>query len=405
MSVKKRLSFFFQHPSWYLWVIPGAVAWGAQRMLASHPGWVERFHSRALFRWLSIPISTLTSLLPFSLTEWVVVGGSLFLLVWFLIGLIRWIQKPQKAAKAGRLLKRIAWTASVLYLVFMLLHGFNYARLPIAQSFSFPARERTSGELKETAIWLIRKTNEVRALCSEDEQDVFVLKKGIKGTLKTVHEAYRAASSEYPLLSGPSIRPKGVWLSHYWSYTGIAGMYMPFFVESNVNIDMPQHAIPNTALHEIAHTRGFAREDEANFLAFLTGIYSEDPDITYSALYAATIHALNALSGADPDAYADASAQISQAVRRDMQAAHQYWKQFEGPVRETSTRVNDAYLQANLQEDGVRSYGRMVDLVLAWYVKQEAQGALSSAIAVLDETKRAKYNAAGYDPRCSQLYP
>ncbi|HPE16562.1 MAG TPA: DUF3810 family protein, partial [Oscillospiraceae bacterium] len=30
-------------------------------------------------------------------------------------------------------------------------------------------------------------------------------------------------------------------------------------------------------------------------------------------------------------------------------------------------RMNDAYLKANAQRDGVKSYGRMVDLLLAEY--------------------------------------
>ena len=50
-----------------------------------------------------------------------------------------------------------------------------------------------------------------------------------------------------------------------------------------------------------------------------------------------------------------------------MAADSAFWNQFDGPVAEVSNQVNDAYLKANSQEDGVRSYGRMVDLLLAMY--------------------------------------
>ena len=40
---------------------------------------------------------------------------------------------------------------------------------------------------------------------------------------------------------------------------------------------------------------------------------------------------------------------------------------FEGKVAEVSTQINDSYLKAHSQEDGVRTYGRMVDLMLAYY--------------------------------------
>ena len=36
-------------------------------------------------------------------------------------------------------------------------------------------------------------------------------------------------------------------------------------------------------------------------------------------------------------------------------------------MKEVSKAVNDVYLKANDQEDGMKSYGRMVDLLLAEY--------------------------------------
>jgi len=265
----------------------------------------------------------------------------------------------------------------------MLLHGLNYARLPVAQSFQLPVRERAAEDLAQAAEWLVGQANTLREQTEEDETGVFRLSLGIGETLKTASSAYAAASADFPLLAGGPLRPKGVLLSHYWSYTGIAGLYMPLLVESNVNIDVPEHSIPETALHEIAHTRGFAREDEAGFLAFLTGLYSDNPDFAYSALLGAALRTLNALAGVDMDRYQTVAAKLGDGIRRDLDASARYWKQFEGPVQEVSTQVNDAYLQANLQDDGVRSYGRMVDLVLAWYEQQQAAGTLSGAIRVL----------------------
>jgi hypothetical protein len=34
-------------------------------------------------------------------------------------------------------------------------------------------------------------------------------------------------------------------------------------------------------------------------------------------------------------------------------------------VERTSNRINNTYLKANNQKDGVKSYGRMVDLLIA----------------------------------------
>ncbi len=80
-----------------------------------------------------------------------------------------------------------------------------------------------------------------------------------------------------------------------------------------------------------------------------------------------------------------AAANLDEAVWRDFAAANAYWQQFEGPIRETSVQINHAYLQANLQHDGVKSYGRMLDLVLAWYEDRSEAGQLDNSIAALAE--------------------
>lgn len=52
-------------------------------------------------------------------------------------------------------------------------------------------------------------------------------------------------------------------------------------------------------------------------------------------------------------------------MKADRRARSEYLRQFEGPVAEMSNAANNAYLKANQQQDGTRSYGRMVDLLLA----------------------------------------
>jgi len=220
-----------------------------------------------------------------------------------------------------------------------------------------------------------------RTACQEDGAGVFTLQKPLRDTLDAARAGYRAAAQDWPLLAiAPPARPKPVLLSHFWSYTGITGLYNPLWVEANVNIDQPAYLLPAAAGHEIAHTLGFAREDEAGFISFLAGIAHPDPDYRYSSYADATIRLLNSLAAIDPDLYQETVAQIGDGLWRDIAAANDYWQQFEGPAQETSNSINDAYLKANLQTDGVHSYGRMVDLLLAWYEQNQMQQTLPEAL-------------------------
>ena len=40
---------------------------------------------------------------------------------------------------------------------------------------------------------------------------------------------------------------------------------------------------------------------------------------------------------------------------------------YEGGISKTADKINDTYLKVNGQADGVQSYSRMVDLIVAYF--------------------------------------
>ena len=119
----------------------------------------------------------------------------------------------------------------------------------------------------------------------------------------------------------------------------------------------------------MSHLRGFMEEEEANFIAYLACIHSDKKEFQYSGNLLAWIYAMNALYEGDRDIWKSVRTELNVEVEADLEANRDYWKQYEGPVAEVSNKVNDTYLKANGQEDGVRSYDRMVDLLVAYQKK------------------------------------
>jgi hypothetical protein len=173
------------------------------------------------------------------------------------------------------------------------------------------------------------------------------------------------AAKGCPQLGGVKLNPKPLLLSRLVSYTGITGVYGPFTGEANVNIDSPAPLLPAAVCHEMSHQRGFAREDEANFIAYLTCIQNPDPDFQYSGKLMALLHAMNALYRSDPQSYEEVRSLYRPGIQRDIDEVVRYSQSHQGPLEEHAQRVNDLYLKANNQRDGVDSYGRVVDLLLA----------------------------------------
>jgi hypothetical protein len=149
------------------------------------------------------------------------------------------------------------------------------------------------------------------------------------------------------------------------SRIGITGIYFPFTGEPNVNTTVPDVELPFSAAHEVAHQRGFAREDEANYIGYVACRFHPDADFRYAGLLAASHYALSALHALDPAAAARVQAGRSAPVLRDEGALRAWTDRYRGRANEAGRRVNDAYLKTQGQADGVRSYGRMVDLLLA----------------------------------------
>lgn len=76
---------------------------------------------------------------------------------------------------------------------------------------------------------------------------------------------------------------------------------------------------------------------------------------------------MNALYTVNREAYARLLPLFSTPVAADLRENSAFWDQYEGPIADASTASNDAFLRGNLQEAGVNSYGRMVDLLVAEY--------------------------------------
>lgn len=349
----------------------GLLVWG-YRILSRHSDWAEAY-SRYVRPWLIRPLVWLNGLLPFSLTEVLLLPLALLLLIILLRLVFSWL------APAGWRVLRALRSLRVLYILFLiavslylLFHGYNFLRQPLSESLDLPVQAQSSQTLYETCVLLEQHAAALREQLPEDQDGVFTLTASETQAqlFKRANLGYEAAAQELSLLDGPTVMAKGVWLSHWWSYTGTTGMFMPLLAEANVNTDIQPDEELFTILHEIAHVQGIAREDEANFVAFLTGIYHPDPDFQYAAYLAALIHGSNSLYQYDKDLWQQLWEQIPASLQRDIQARNAYWDQFEGPVQTQTQKTNDSFLKANQQESGIHSYGQMIDLVISYYQKQ-----------------------------------
>ncbi len=358
---------------WLLVFAPAALI--LNLAAANNPGFAE-WYAVTIYPTLSRSVNAVTSLFPFSLAEFLIFLFFFSIVLYLILYVIRIIRKKGSRAKNGlKCFIHLICAASVVYFAFTITCGINYNRYSFAQTSGLEIKPSSKSELIGLCSELADDINSLRNKVETDDKSVMKLSDpNIKATAEQAQLAYQKISADYPLLHAGYGEPKPVLCSRLMSYCNITGIFVPFTFEANVNVDVPDYSIPSTMCHELSHLRGFMREDEANFIGYLVCKKSDSAEFQYSGKMLAFIYTSNVLYDTDSDAANSIFAKLSDGVRRDLAANSAYWKQFEGPVAKASNSVNNSYLKANHQEDGVKSYGRMVDLLLAEYRTEKEAG-------------------------------
>jgi len=186
----------------------------------------------------------------------------------------------------------------------------------------------------------------------------------VQEILDEAEKGYSYLGNDYSELSYKNKSIKKIYASQFMSYLGITGIYFPFTGEANINIDVPIHETPFTTCHEMAHQIGFAKEEEANFIAYLACINNPNPNFKYAGYLAASRYCMLEMRYLDKNSYETIKDRYSSRVLQDLVSNYEYWNQFETPLNSLSSFINDLFLKANNQKEGVESYNLMVELLL-----------------------------------------
>lgn len=347
-----------------LWLLLYPAAFLCADWMKAHPEVTEHFFSQGLYPPLSTAVGAVFSIFPFSFAEVLAAAICIFFAVFIPVCLI-------KALRRHLSLKRfLSWILTILIVggagcnAFYWMWGFNYYRMPLRQRMDLPSAEKTPELLAGLCFSLADAANAVRKNLPEDDNGVFWYPDGKASALRLIPAAYRQLGERMPMFARTVYNPKPVFASELLSDAGISGIFIPFTEEANVNVADPALLVGSSAAHETAHFLGVASEDEANFTAYLACMASGNPNLQYSGLMLALVHAGNALADVSPEMYSELWDRYSDQVLRDFDQYNTYLRAHEGETQEAVEQMNDNYLKSHGQAAGVASYGQMVDLLL-----------------------------------------
>lgn len=325
------------------------------------------FFNRYISSFVRAFLAKLTNVIPFSLAETIII----FLPVLLVLMFVGSMASSKKSKECGvRYVCSLLATATLLYSIFVLGFAASYQGSTLEDKLSIERRNISVEELYTTSEFLLE---EIDALVSDIKYKYGSLsvKPFTFSEMNTLlNDSYEVIANKYPFIPQLRSNVKYILLSEPMTYTHISGVYTYYTGEANININFPDYTLPYTAAHEMSHQRGIAREDEANFMAFLVCIESENIYIRYSGYLNMFEYVSGALYGADKNAYNKLLDKMDLRVRSEMIAYSRFFDKYrESVASEVSAAVNDTFLKAQGQTEGTKSYGRVVDLAVAYYIK------------------------------------
>ena len=329
-----------------------------------YPDWVERNYTYSIYPLISRLQRVLFGWIPFSV-------GDLFYGFLVLVILFRTFQffkllvkrKLTRTYFASGLQQAIFFCLFV-YVFFNLLWGLNYNRTGIAKQLSLGVKKYSLADLDTLTSAIQKKLNDYAILVTEGQRDSL---DGKRRLFTEADKAYDYAAKQFPFLEYQSKSVKPSLFSYLGNFLGFQGYYNPFSGEGQVNTTIPRFLEPFVTTHEIAHQLGYAKENEANFVAFLACRSFPSNGFKYSMYFDMYNYAIGEVRQRDTALAKDFQQKLHPQVISDIKEFRDFYRRYKNPIEPVITWGYGHYLKANNQPAGKQTYNEVVTWLIAYY--------------------------------------
>lgn len=315
----------------------------------------------SVFRFI---FAKITSVYPASLAEYILFSVPV-LIALILPCVFRYMDRHEHGY--AKSIFALISVAVLMYSVFVFDFGAGYKGTALEYKLGLDVKDSDAEELYDTTMLITKELNSLADDVSFANDGASVRPYDHNETVSLAYNSYEKLSSEYNFIKNFKAPVKRLAISKLMTYTHISGVYSFYTGEANLNTNYPEFVNVYTIAHEMAHQRGIARENEANFIAYLVCIGSDDAYMRYSGYLNMFQYMTTALSGESSDYCSKVYSSLDARVKRDLVKYSEFFDKYrESKASEVSETVNNTYLVLQGTE-GTKSYGMVVDLALAYY--------------------------------------
>lgn len=315
----------------------------------------EYIFARGFSRFYLQAVSTVTSLLPFSLYE-VLAAAAVAAAIVFLVRLIKRLKRKQFALALKKALSAAAIVLGVL-LAYNASASFSYSRPPM--SLNIEGEKPENDEVYDAALFFMEDFGELARSFERDGDGNIIPPYGFFELSGAIKGEFEKLGGDY---FGPALTAKPMVFSKLMSYLGFSGVFMSITGEPNINRDIPPCQLPIVMAHEMAHSAGVMREDEANLLSYYLLLNSQDGYLRYSAYMSTFGQILAAVRYAcGNDEYQQIYELYDPLILQEASNSRKYWMEHDSFIDSVTGFFNDLYLKLSGVKSGTDSYARPGD--------------------------------------------
>lgn len=350
------------------WLI---MAFAVQTVASLAPETVESLYSQTAYYYLVRWLSAVNKYSPKPIGEILLVG----IILWY-IGFTLWYlgrafrRETSLLDVLKVLVLQLAWLFTFSFAAFLLMWGLNYQRQPIEDRMNLDLRAEGRQEAIEVGRRIIDGINRnysTREVATATGTSMMTI--GQQGLFQAIENSFQLENSLGTASQGGFSNPKPLIFSTVATWLDIRAVYIPFTGEATYNEKLLDCDLPFAIAHAKAHQRGFAREDEANFIAFVICIKSNEPYVRYSG-YLHGLKVLDFLAKSDVQDVEALKAQIAAGPAVDVRARESFGARSKSatfaPVADSITNI---YLRANRIRGGLKNFSEDTPLIVNYMLR------------------------------------
>lgn len=316
-------------------------------------------YSRYVYPAISATLSALSSVVSFSLDEWIVIIT--------LLSMVAYPFLAKQKSKRHRLfveIEIVMWMTVWFYLGW----GLNYYRdsffTRLHPDNSQPAAKPSKADFQ---AFLTDYTDSLNANYTVVQT---INKDSIVAHIKSL---YHNIPTSFGLTKPVDYQhPKAVAFNWLYSSVGVLGYMGPFADESHLNQQLLPVQFAYTYAHELAHLLSVSSEAEANYWAYTVCTKSQQRNIRYSGYFGLLPNVYrNARSILNDEEFKAWRSTINPRIIAQREQLQDFWhSQYSPLLADIQDALFNALLKSNKIPDGKANYDQAISMILATRIKK-----------------------------------